>query len=1044
MRRLAVFSICLILGGLFGQSLSAELRLGIIAPRAQQELSDLLLLALEDRGGTSFVERVNLAELVQENRLNDSGFVARESLQRGRIAGAEALLVMVPLTAGNASLLNIRLIDVRAGLVRFETFLESELDDPLAAMERLVERLDQALVAIGQPLESDIRLVVDPIHFLPREARWRDWEASFNTLLVHRLRMVPGLLVLERDRIQDIMLEFSLEDSDRAESLPQGSQVLEGQIRQEGTDLFVNLMMPGNRDPGVFEARGDPSEMRAIIEVIARQVEARFELERGLARPLESDWLVERTRWQLQTGQFTEAREGFFTLHFLEGDSADVRFFRQELGVRLLRGNNNFSSVRERWEFAQEFAFFLLREARSLPQDETLSFSRVRYFLDGAELTSSVPNPSWRRSNPEIDLYLPVTLAHATALINVLSELSVDESGRPSFLPKFHDQVGEFRAVLAIALAETLEDWWAVLVRNFHVVRLSNQEPIANFDRQGEWIPFLTQRYTQAESPFEEFALALEIALKAEDARIRQIGAGLVFEKLAHQPFLSSERERLFPHMMGWLSRLNRRMRDNGDFSDHWVREPAVLIEALRAGVTHFQPGFPELFVSGPEDVRRVIQAIRQRLAEDQSLDSSSTTQLQNLEQILRTRFDLSPDLRMGQAVKPLLFWSFFLLEWEGLNYGRHHQTIQDVTYANGYLWVLGSYWLARVKPDAGGFTEVRGLSAMGPANVRGRLLMGQSSVYVLTRNAIQVIGMHDLSLTSIPLPAGPEYRSLVVEEPYAYLYSSGNSGQRVWRLNLDTSEKKFTDLPFGDTRPATNQASLLSGKDHLYLPMLLVTGGIDVSGILIIDKQTLEANWLIRGDRRPAISPMDAPGNIFSVRVFPDRGLAWILALRREGAARVYAHEYDEETKNWRRLSGDEFRWFQRLSTHYASTPSPGGMSVERSGTFAGETERTLVRVGTAHPQAVLEVKFSDQTVPVRLNYQLNDQQRSTFLRNAPWLQRLSESEGLRRLGEIYEGNSMRAIYLPIGMILLPSIGDREEGFFFFPKESLESALRD
>lgn len=235
----------------------------------------------------------------------------------------------------------------------------------------------------------------------------------------------------------------------------------------------------------------------------------------------------------------------------------------------------------------------------------------------------------------------------------------------------------------------------------------------------------------------------------------------------------------------------------------------------------------------------------------------------------------------MSKAGLPVdLFWGLFdHLRIEDLPSGHVYMTDVDaISYFSGAVWVANATALFRV--------EVPSLSTEQfslPADYRGM------QIAALHADANQVIIFGDLIRSDV---------------------------KTAWVGRLRISDQTWD---FRKGRPEFSNSSELSGRvffagtpSQLFVERRLQSShGTDVvASVKMMNKETLESVFLVRGDRRPSVTPMDLPGNLFQVYLTSDPDRVNISGQRvNRSASLAYSHEYTISSNSWRRLTGSEFR---------------------------------------------------------------------------------------------------------------------------------------
>ncbi len=112
----------------------------------QQTLPDLLVADLSRYPALQIVERQNLVQALEEQKLGASELVAEEDrLKLGRIAGASAMLFGSYVVVDDQIRIDVRVVEVETSLIKFSKDTTTSLASVETEMHKLAEGLGEKL-----------------------------------------------------------------------------------------------------------------------------------------------------------------------------------------------------------------------------------------------------------------------------------------------------------------------------------------------------------------------------------------------------------------------------------------------------------------------------------------------------------------------------------------------------------------------------------------------------------------------------------------------------------------------------------------------------------------------------------------------------------------------------------------------------------------------------------------------------------------------------------------------------------------------------------
>jgi hypothetical protein len=240
--------------------------------------ADLLTAELTSNPNLKLLERSELKRIIAEQKLTLS--MSKDLLEAGRLAGADAILILDYSRAGstdqkNSGSLALRLILVKQGvLLEARDFSWPPRDIAewgAATAELLAPQFARAALPEGAAVKLsllNLRSATDS-----REARLLDQE--LNALLLKRLARETNIFVLERQKLGATLLEREL----NSETSPfwRGSYLIDGTVNKLGystnqISLEGRITPPGSQTTNVVEVTGKPDELAAIINQFVGEI----------------------------------------------------------------------------------------------------------------------------------------------------------------------------------------------------------------------------------------------------------------------------------------------------------------------------------------------------------------------------------------------------------------------------------------------------------------------------------------------------------------------------------------------------------------------------------------------------------------------------------------------------------------------------------------------------------------------------------------------------------------------------------------------------
>lgn len=227
-------------------------RIAIIAAGDAAAFGDVLTAQLSADAACHLVERAELERLSAEAEVQKLALSERP-FALARLVKADGLVfVSVDATEAKQPVLVLRLAGPADGRVRHGLVLpwlpkEMETNAKLAAVQ--LKHAFQQLIASGSGPQQAVSLL--GLRATVDSSALRSLETRFNILLAHRLAQEPGLSVLERWRMDDLMFERALAPLGQP-PLIAGAMLVDGSIESVKNLLRVRVRLrKGTADVGV-------------------------------------------------------------------------------------------------------------------------------------------------------------------------------------------------------------------------------------------------------------------------------------------------------------------------------------------------------------------------------------------------------------------------------------------------------------------------------------------------------------------------------------------------------------------------------------------------------------------------------------------------------------------------------------------------------------------------------------------------------------------------------------------------------------------------
>jgi hypothetical protein len=235
-----------------------HVRLAIVAAVEAKHApcEDLLLAEASALGGVDFLDRADLAKVLDEQKLTAGSLTSAETAIRlGQLLSADALVLIEPEAGAAARAVRVRIVESRSGVRLLDCPLSATAD--ASQRKCLLAELRRCVTKLRSPAGQ--RCYVAVIGFRSEESGSAlEAEARIlGVLLEQDLALLPNVVLLERSQVRHLTAEQALAGLDariRAASL-----AVEGGVRRDsdGGHLLVTIAItvPGASKPKVATVR---------------------------------------------------------------------------------------------------------------------------------------------------------------------------------------------------------------------------------------------------------------------------------------------------------------------------------------------------------------------------------------------------------------------------------------------------------------------------------------------------------------------------------------------------------------------------------------------------------------------------------------------------------------------------------------------------------------------------------------------------------------------------------------------------------------------
>jgi len=253
--------------------LAAEpVRLAISGDPAFANEADLITVELSKVPEAVLLDRQQILKIAEEHALQpDTG---ANGIKLGQLLGADGLLILSPTEFDGRKLMTARLVAVHLGVVIDEWTSPpyDAADGPGMALV-FSKRIAPLLQKLRVNQKDAIPVSVAGLFAAVDSPELRSIERELTLLLIHRLTKEPSVFVLERRRMEDLILEINLAPAEPKPFLS-GAVIIEGKLeaRDGKLDLALGLRHPGEKKAMPSSLSGASSDLPAFAEKITAAI----------------------------------------------------------------------------------------------------------------------------------------------------------------------------------------------------------------------------------------------------------------------------------------------------------------------------------------------------------------------------------------------------------------------------------------------------------------------------------------------------------------------------------------------------------------------------------------------------------------------------------------------------------------------------------------------------------------------------------------------------------------------------------------------------
>jgi hypothetical protein len=979
---------------------AAPLSVGIAAPPDCAEIADLLMAELTTNPELQLLDRSAFPDLRRERVLPGSGMGAGEPLPQSLLQ-ADVILRLQK----DGSSVKVQAASVRSGIVlQTQSYpWPADAARQLVAARLIAADCQHAWSKAHTPHEQ-LRIVSLPrivsINAAKGDAAFGN---ALNYLLRERLQRNPRLVVVERLKLGELAIE---REGRELPQLAQAAHVFGGTIDEfvQGPDGPVRIDMRHQTADTAEEfmwLHGRRDAIEKLVANIATWMESKADASAGAASGAEPQQILQRAKWSRDILLHEQTLELVGVFHLLTQPNSESRELQFAAGIEHFTANRALRNVDadKLIPAAVEFAAFLRRELVELARTTRAHTFKVRVVSAFGSLGSIARWDGARQ---------PLTEPQQEALRSLRAQLDrLAEAVQTLDLPNESRELIT-RAAYAYRL-QTSSSWsdFQAVYREAAAKGVFVDRPEALF-RIGnrEWTQLLESIYRTAPGAAERFAVGAIWCRYEEDPARRTA----LYEELSEliwqqrDAFLAEPRFAAFKQIRE-LQSLTTKHRDLQNVQLPFItRTIAYVLENATAPIVRFDANNYREHLKSAEAaalLREAAQKSEQRFAGNAEHAASMRALLKEIDALHPQLPIEAPAPTVQQPLNSTWFWNLYAAAPRARD-RKYQDTVLGIYVHASELWCTNGYAFYRIGLDG-----------------RGRENLPVPHELHRRPDGLPPERMHSVAVSDrFIIGGGPDEAR--------YVYYIHDRARGTWRK---------VQSPFGSGQAAEHQSFselVFAGTRVLRPAQIRSSSAANVFAIEVLNPETGELFYPVRGDRTPPESPIDVPGNYFQIAGAGADGAIWIVPQRRGGSDKAAAHAWHPTTGKWRPLTAAETQLATEKTLPLA-TITTGAAGGELTQVF--KEVRLLSRTAEAAPLRLL-VSSNGKTVDVPLQLSVPERELEALRSMYSGATRGSRDV----LGDMLAGRQARGRWIPEGLIVTahPVLG-----VFFFDRESIAASLQ-
>ena len=350
----------------------APIRLAIVPESTElATAADCLTVDLSKRDGLQLLERSEIEKVRREQALAATGL---NDLKLGQILGADGVLILEAGKGETNTLLSVRLVAVKPGVLLSEVHFDWPLVDPVQWASGVSRHFGPFFPKLAVPAKAAIPLSILNLRSALQSDTASDLERRLTWLIISRLSREQPLFVLERRKMELLTAEKELpgmEDS----AFWDGSYLLDGILDKEGyapdtITISARLVPPRGGAPVAIAASGSRTNEMEVINRLADHVLAALKLEKSQVswNPAdEAEQFFAEAKWAMKWGLYPQAQTAVESAWALGKQDAETAAFRIRTYSESMPLNSPHVSGPTEHDFSTEISVSSMPDPGRLP-----------------------------------------------------------------------------------------------------------------------------------------------------------------------------------------------------------------------------------------------------------------------------------------------------------------------------------------------------------------------------------------------------------------------------------------------------------------------------------------------------------------------------------------------------------------------------------------------------------------------------------------------------------------------------------------------------